>query len=176
MRPVPKRPPPMKRAPVAGFPSTEFPVIGPTEAKGFYSSAISTAEPLGHSVRQTIAAVKNPRPAGMPASSSSGDRSRDAFAAATASTSRNAVLRSADEFNTKYRSQAENARAQDIRAQRENVQDRFRMDSGLATFNFDTRTRFAEGVEDIYARGKRARSAAQAQITASLLRMLGGLI
>lgn len=176
MRPVPKRPPPIGRAPVAGFPSTQFPVIGPTEPKGFYSSSISTAEPLGHSVRQTIAAVKSPRTAAMPVSSSSGDRSRDAFARATANTSRNAVLRSADEFNTKYRSQAETARAQDIRAQRENAQDRFRMDSGLATFNIDTLTRFTEGVEDIYARGQRARSAAQAQITAALLRMLGGLI
>jgi hypothetical protein len=86
------------------------------------------------------------------------------------------MLRSADEFNTKYRSQAEQARAQDILSQRQNAQDRFRMDSSKATFDTDTNIRFSEGIEDIYARGKRARSAAQAQITAAALRMLGGLI
>lgn len=176
MRPVPERPAPIGRAPVAGFPSGRFPVIGPTEAVGFYRSHIDTKEPLGQSVRNTIAAVKTPRMSDLKLSSSSGDKSRAAFAQATASTSRNAMLRSADEFNTKYRSQAEQARAQDILSQRQNTQDRFRMDSSKATFDKDTNVRFSEGVEDIYARGKRARSAAQAQITASFLRMLGGLI
>lgn len=176
MQPVPKRPPPIGRAPVAGYDSGRFPVIGPMDAKGFYSSHISTSEPLGQSVRNTIAAVKTPRLSGMSFSNSAGDRSRAAFAQATANTSSNAIQRSADEFNTKYRSQAEQARAQDILSQRQNAQDRFRMDSSKATFDTDTNIRYSEGVEDIYNRGKRARSAAQAQITASFLRMLGGLL
>lgn len=176
MRPVPKRPPPIGRAPQPGFDSGRFPVIGPTEATGFFRSHIDTKEPLGQSVRNTIAAVKTPRLSDLSLSRSSGDRSRTAFAQATANTSRNAMLRSADEFNTKYRSQAEQARAQDILSQRQNAQDRFRMDSSKATFDTDTNIRFSEGIEDIYARGKRARSAAQAQITAAALRMLGGLI
>lgn len=176
MRPVPERPKPIGRGPQAGFDSKRFPVIGPMDATGFYSSHISTREPLGQSVRNTIAAVKTPRLSDMSMSRSAGDRSRVEFAKATANTSSNAVQRSADEFNTKYRSQAEQARAQDVLGQRQNVQDRFRMDSSRAVFDKDTNVRYSEGVEDIYARGKRARSAAQAQITASFLRMLGGLI
>lgn len=174
MRPVPSRPPPIKNAPVAGFDSPNFPTVGPTEPKGYYSSAISAKDPLGHSVRQTIAAVRTPRMSNM--TQSSGDRSRAAFAKATAQTSSNAVQRSADEFSTKYRAQAEQARAQDVLSQRQNAQDRFRMDSSKATFDTDTNIRFTEGVEDIYARGKRARSAAQAQVTAAIIRMIGGLI
>lgn len=176
MKPVPKRPDPIGRAPQPGYESSQFPVVGPMDARGFYSSAISTKEPLGQSVRNTIAAVKTPRLTNMSLSSSAGDRSRVGFAKATANTSRNAVQRSADEFNTKYRSQAEQARAQDVLSQRQNTQDRFRMDSSKSTFDFDTNVRYSEGVEDIYARGQRARSAAQAQITAAMLRMLGGLI
>lgn len=176
MKPVPARPEPIGRAPNAGFDSTRHPVIGPTEVNGFYRSQINTREPLGQSVRNTIASVKTPRMSDMSMSRSSGDRSRVDFAKATANTSRNAVLRSADEFNTKYRSQAEQARAQDVLSQRQNSQDRFRMDSSKSIFDKDTNVRFTEGVEDIYARGKRARSAAQAQVTAAALRMLGGLI
>lgn len=176
MRPVPQRPPSIGRAPQAGFDSKRFPVVGPTDATGFYRSHISTKEPLGESLRNTIAAVKTPRLQDISVINTAGNKSRAGLAKATADTSRNAVLRSADEFNTKYRSQAEQARAQDVLSQRQNAQDRFRMDSGLATFNFDTFIRFTEGVEDIFARGKRARSAAQAQITAAMLRMLGGLI
>jgi hypothetical protein len=176
MRPVPKRPDPIGRAPQPGFQSGRFPVIGPMDAKGFYSSAISTKDPLGQSVRSTIAAVKTPRLSDMSLSKSSGDRSRAEFAKATANTSRNAMLRSADDFNTKYRSQAEQARAQDILSQRQNTQDRFRMDSSKATFDTDTNVRYSEGVEDIYARGKRARSAAQAQITAAAIRMFAGFL
>lgn len=173
MGPVPKRPPPIGRGPQAGFDSPRFPVVGPTDAKGFYRSHISTKEPLGHSVRQTIAAVKTPYTSN---SQSSGNRSRAEFANATAKTSSNAIQRSTDEFNTKYRAQAEQARAQDILSQRQNAQDRFRMDSQKAIFDVDTNIRFTEGIEDIYARGQRARSAAQAQVTAAILRMLGGLI
>lgn len=176
MKPVPKRPDPIGRAPQPGYESSQFPVVGPMDARGFYSSAISTREPLGQSVRNTIAAVKTPRLTNMSFSSSAGDRSRVGFAKATANTSSNAIQRSADEFNTKYRSQAEQARAQDILSQRQNAQDRFRMDSSKATFDTDTNIRYSEGVEDIYARGQRARSAAQAQMTAAFLRMLGGLI
>jgi len=175
MKPVPERPPPIGRAPVAGYDSRRFPVVGPMEPKGFYRSHISTAEPLGQSVRDTIAAVKTPRLQDIRLINSAGNNSRVGLAEATAKTSSNALRRSADEFNTKYRTQAEQARSQDILSQRQNTQDQFRMDSGLATFNFDTLTRFTQGVEDIYARGKRARSAAQAQITASFMRMLGGL-
>lgn len=171
MGPVPKRPDPIPRAAPAGFGTAKLPLVGPQEARGFYNSAISTREPMGHSVRQLIAAVKTPRLSDMSATSA-GDKSRAAFARATAQTSSNANLRSADEFNTKYRAQAEQARAQDILSQRQNAQDRFRMDSAKDTFDVDTKIRFTEGVEDIYARGKRARSAAQAQVTASILRML----
>ena len=176
MRPVPERPPPIGRAPQPGFPSARFPVVGPADPVGFYRSHINAKEPLGQSVRNAIAAVKTPRLSELSLSPSSGDRSRAAFARATANTSKNAMLRSADEFNVKYRSQAEQARAQDVLSQRQNVHDRFRMDSSKAIFDTDTNVRFTEGIEDIYARGQRARSAAQAQITASLLRMLGGLI
>lgn len=176
MRPVPPKPPPIGRAPQAGFASGRFPVVGPTEVNGFYRSHIDTKEPLGQSVRKTIAAVKTPRLSDMSMSQSSGDRSRMEFAKATAQTSSNAVQRSSDEFNTKYRSQAEQARAQDALSQRQSAKDRLRMDSGKAGFDMDTLIRFSEGIEDIFARGKRARSAAQAQITAAFLRMLGGLI
>ena len=176
MGPVPERPAPIGRAPQPGFPSDRFPVIGPTDVNGFYRSHIDTREPFGQSVRNTIAAVKTPRMSDLSLSKSSGDRSRAAFANATANTSRNALLRSTDEFNTKYRSQAEQARAQDILSQRQNAQDRFRMDSSKATFDTDTNVRFTQGVEDIYARGQRARSAAQAQVTAAILRMLTSFI
>jgi hypothetical protein len=176
MRKVPERPAPIGPAPKAGVPNSAFPFVGPTDFAGIYQSHISAKEPLGQSVRNTIAAVKTPRLSDLSLSRSSGDRSRAEFAKATAGTSRNAMLRSADEFNTKYRSQAEQARAQDILGQRQNKQDRFRMDSAKAVFDEDTNVRFTEGIEDIFARGQRARSGAQAQITASFLRMLGGLI
>lgn len=173
MGPVPKKPPPIGRGPQPGYDSPRFPVVGPTEPKGFYRSAISTAEPLGHSVRQTIAAVKTPY---TTFSSSSGDRSRAEFAKATSNTTGNTVARAADEFNTKYRSQAEQARAQDVLSQRQNQTDRTRMESQKSIYDVDTNIRFTEGVQDIFDRGKRARSAAQAQVTAALLRMLGGLL
>jgi hypothetical protein len=170
---APTPPPPLGQGPKAGFPHPRFKTVGALEPSGNYTSQISTQAPIDPARQRDVADVKNPfRSYGT----SSGDRSRAAFSQSLADTSRNALRRATDEFNTQYRQQAEKSRAEDVLAQRQNTFDRYRMDVFREIFDEDTRTHYQTETENLKADYEREKKNAQAQVAAAFLGMLGGLI
>lgn len=81
-----------------------------------------------------------------------------------------------DEFNQQYRTQSEKSRAEDILAQRQNVFDRFRLEELAKVFNVDIRTGYTMKQRTLAAYYEREKKNSQAMVTASILRMVGGLI
>lgn len=141
---------------------------------GEYRSQIDVGKPIDAAQQRKIASVKAPpRPFG----DSSGDKSRTAFAQALLDTSKNALSRATDKFNTEYRAQAEKSRAEDILSQRQNASDRLNMDSGVAMFNADTAWRWESEKSDINSYYRNQRRVIRAQKTANILRgVFGGIL
>lgn len=184
MGPAPKKPPRLYGAPVAGVENSQFPTIGTTEPKGDYRSQINdyrSGNPIDAARTKVIASVALPfsLPAGLSMSyfpGASGDKSRAAFAQATGNMSGNALRRATDEYNVGYKTQAQQAVAQDINAQRQNTFDRWTMDVMKLIFDEDTIKRFESAINDTSAYYEREKKNSQAMVTAAMLRMVGGLL
>lgn len=182
MGPRPKKPPPLGLAPKVGFEHPKFPTIGQKEPEGTYRSQIDTARPIGPAITRSLLDVANPtsglarRATDAMFSSNSGDASRSAFARSLTDTTRNAMARGVNEFETEYSTQAEKSRAEDVLAQRQNVFDTFRLNKLYDVFGEDVNVGFGQKVKDLSAYYERERKNSQAMITASFMRMLGGLI
>lgn len=172
----PLDPPPVGRGPVAGYPNPRFPTVGPsdiTPPPGGYQSIIDTRSPFNPAqMRQ----MSNVPVAFRSNSTGGGDRSRAEFARGMADTSRSAIQKSADQFSTDYRRQAEKSRSEDVLAQRQNAADRFRMDLFRAIFDKDTDTRYTTGIQDLTQYYWTERRNQQAKRTAMMLRFFGSLI
>jgi hypothetical protein len=168
--------------PRPGFANKRFPQVGQTEPKGNYRSQINTSGPFQQALLDRVASVTAPapvrafRPVAGVADSVAANQSRQAFGRALTDTSSNALRRSMDEFNTEYKTQAEKSRAEDILAQRQNVFDRFRLEELAKVFGVDVKTGFTMKQRTLAAYYEREKKNSQAMVTASLLRMVGGLI
>jgi len=169
----PTQPPPLGKGLKAGFVNPRFDTIGTFEPKGDYASQISTRAPIDPAQQARVQSVKN---AFQSYGTSSGDQSRSAFSRALTDTSKNALGRATDEFNTQYRQQAEKSRAEDVLAQRQNTFDRNKMNVFKDIFDQDTATHYDTEVKDLNAYFEREKKNAQAEMAAAWLRMLGGLI
>ena len=172
----PEDPPPLGRMPQPGFSSPRFPTVGPTEIQpppGGYQSSISTRAPIdAGKMRQLASVYQTPQSYG----SGAGAASRAGMSRAVSDFSKQSLRKSADEFNTQYRQQAEKARAEDILAQRQNASDRFQMDVYKAIFGADTDTRYTTGIKDLSQYWHTERLNENAEQTAMWLSMLGGLL
>lgn len=178
---APEPPPPLGQFPKPGFKHPKFPTVGATEPKGNYQSQIDTSSPFQPSLVNRVASTLAPHifpaaPQPIFRRSEAGDQSRQAFNRALTDTSDNALRRSMDEFNTQYQAQAEKSRANDILAQRQNQFDRFRMEVLAAVFGQDVLTGFQMKQKTLAAHYEREKKNSQAMVTASILRMVGGLI
>lgn len=169
----PTQPPPLGKGPKIGFENPRFPTIGNFEPKGNYVSQISTQAPIDPAQQARVQDVKNPF---QSFGTSSGDLSRSAFSRALTDTSKNALGRATNEFNTQYQQQAEKSRAEDILSQRQNTFDRNKMNVFKDIFDEDTATHYDTEVKDLNAYFEREKKNAQAEMAAAWLRMLGGLI
>lgn len=172
----PPTPAPLGRGPKAGYENPRFPTIGPKDVKapvGGYQSIISTAAPLDAGQERKIANVQRPF---STYSTSSGDRSRAAFAQGVADTTENTLKKATDTYQTDYRKQAEKSRSEDILAQRQNALDRYRQDVFRDLFDEDTRTRFSEGVKDMSQSFETVKRDEQAKRTAMILSFIGSMI
>lgn len=172
----PPDPPPVGRGPVAGYNNPRFPTVGPTDISpppGGYQSIISTRAPFDQAQMRQLSNVKTPYKS---YGSGAGERSRSDFARGMADTSRSAIQRSADQFSTDYRRQAEKSRSEDILAQRQNAADRFRMDLFKAIFDEDTDTRYTTGIKDLSQYYATEKWNQEAKRTAMMLRFFGSLI
>lgn len=169
--------------PRPGFAHKKFPTIGATEPKGNYQSQINTQSPFTQVLLDRVAQTAMPAPmrafnaiGSSFANSIAANQSRQSFNRALADTSNNALRRSMDEFSTEFKSQGEKSRANDVLAQRQNVFDRFRMDVLAAVFGEDVLTGFQMKQKTLAAYYEREKKNSQAMVTASILRMVGGLI
>lgn len=168
--------------PKPGFGNAKFPVVGKVEPKGTYRSQVDTGSPFQQALLDRVANVTAPAPTrsyrSLPgvADSAAGNASRESFGRALTDTSSNALRRSMDEFNTQYRTQAEKSRAEDILAQRQNVFDRYRLETLAEVFGVDVLTGFGMKQKTLAAHYEREKKNSQAMVTAAILRMVGGLI
>lgn len=172
----PPDPPPLGRAPVAGFPNPRFPTVGPTDIApppGGYQSIIDTRAPFNPAQMIQMANVLAPS---MNFGTGSGDQSRAAFARGMQDTSKAALMRSADQFNTDYQRQAEKSRSEDFLSQRQNAADRFRMELFKAIFDADTDTRYTTGIKDLSQYYATEKWNQETKRTAMALRFVGSLI
>lgn len=174
MGPAPKKPDPLGVAPKPGFQHPKFPVIGQLDPSGTYRSYIGTQSPISASLTQRLSST--PQAFKAKGSTSSGDASRDAAARGMSDMTNTAMRRSADDFSTQYRTQAEKSRADDVLAQRQNTTDRFRLDTLRDVYMTDVSTGFDQKVKDLAAYYQRERKNSEAMVTAAMMRMLGGLI
>lgn len=181
MGPAPKKPDPLGIHPKVGFEHPKFPTVGQKEPTGVYRSQIDTAKPIGPALTGLLSNVANPFGAAAQRAlgsmtSSAGDSSRSAMARSLMDTTNNAMERGVDDFNTEYVAQAEKSRGDDYLAQRQNVMDTFRLDKLYDVYGVDALTGFQQKVKDLAAYYEREKKNSQAMVTASLLRMVGGLI
>ena len=172
----PNDPPPLGRSPRGGYSNPRFKSDWPRDVSpptGGYQSIISTAAPFTGSQRQQLAAT--PR---MPTSygTGAGAQSRAALSGALSGLTSNAIQRSANEFETDYRRQAEKSRSEDILAQRQNVHDRYKMDVFKSIFDQDTDTRYTTGIKDLTQYWHTEKLNENAKQTAMWLSMIGGLL
>lgn len=185
MGPAPKKPPPLANIPQPGFENPAFPTVGKKEPEGTIRSQIDTAKAIGTATEGIVMDVINPyRVAGRVAtayapgilSSLTGDASRAASARAVQDTTRNSLSQSIAELNQKQQQQAEKSRAEDKLAQSQNFSDLWRGDTLFNVFGVDIRTDFTQKVKELARYYEREKKNSQAMVTASLMRMLGGLI
>jgi hypothetical protein len=163
------------KPPRAGFEHPQYPRVpsARSDPKQTYRSQISTAPPIDSAMLKGLSsgpASLNTYGAGA------GGASRAAFTRALSDTASTAAQRQADEFNQKYRQQAENARANDIRAQRSNVMDRYRMDVAKDIFDADLMTKYKTDIKTKEAYRLREVKNARNQVLSSAMGMLGGLL
>lgn len=170
----PADPAPMGAGPRGQNP--RFNTVGPYDVsvpQGGFQSSINAAPPIDAGRQRQITNVSLPFSSNR---ATSGDQSRSAFARALTDTSRNAVSRAVETFQTDFQKQAEKSRSEDILAQRQNATDRFRMDVFKNIFDEDTRTRYTEGIKDGSQMFETEKRNEQAKRTAMMLSFLGGLI
>jgi hypothetical protein len=173
---APPDPPPVGRAPRAGFESPRFATVGPkqiTPPAGGYQSIISTAAPFDASRQRQITAVTNPFTSGK---QDAGNASRAAFARGVTDTSKNSLNRAASQFNVDFQRQSEKSRSEDILAQRQSAADRYRMDVFKDIFDVDTDTRYTQGIMDARQMFETEKRNEETKRTAMMLRMLGSLL
>lgn len=174
--------------PTIDWNAPQWPRVGPKEPRplsGNYESQVDT-KPFGAidpGMAYALRRVSNPfrtfdavgRMAGMVTGGSAGtagDQTRAAFSRGMTDTSRNALRRATDKFNTEYTAQAEKARAEDIKAQRMNADDRFQMDVNNAIFREGRKTQAKADWEEIRAYARREIENAKAKIASSLLGLI----
>lgn len=129
-------------------------------------SLVSTEPPLTGSMVNQYA---NARPAANTYGTSSGDRSRQAFAQAGYGQQRNQTQAAADTLMRQYRSQQERTRAADIAAQREDQVRRYGMDEDYAAKRRTQSTRRTEQIRDYAAAIRNARKSMEANVGEQLL-------
>ncbi len=200
--PAPDPPPVLHTAPRAGYRNPQFPMThAPTaaapypefdaargrqpEPSGNYRSQIDTRSPLDAGKRAAVRKVRSPytKP-GYAASQSlalgGSGRSVAALGRALSDLSDNALNRGMEQFDSQYRTEAEQARAEDVQSQRQNTFDRFRMDMMKAMYDADTWSRWASSKEDLRAHYQRelanSKSIVTQAVTRGLMGMLGSFI
>lgn len=185
MGPAPKKPDPLANIPKPGFANPMFPTVGQREPTGVIRSQIDTGPALGPALQGVLLNVKQPSKVVSRANSGSasgilgsltGDASRQASSRAVADTTRNAMRQSVAELNQKQVQQAEKSRAEDKLAQSQNFHDDWRAKTLFDVFGVDIRTDFRQKVKELAAYYEREKKNSEAMVTASLMRMLGGLI
>lgn len=163
------------KPPKAGFEHPQYPRVWSArkEPEQTFRSQINTAPPIDSAMLRGLASGPssvNRTGAGA------GGASRAAFTRSLSDTASSAAQRQADEFNQKYRTQAENARANDIRAQRSNMMDRYRMDVAKDIFDADLMTKYKTDIKTKEAHRIREVKNARNQVLSSAMGMLGGLL
>lgn len=180
---TPKKPPPLNQMPKSGFDDSQFPFVGKGgfQPRGDYRSQINAAPPLDAGAMKRIGDVTQPRSMLRDASagnygSLAGQLTLGAWNRSMAGTATNALMRASDAYNKQYQAQAEKSRADDILAQRQNTFDRWRKDLFVQMFGADTAQHFESEIESLAAYYEREKKNAAAQVAASALGMLGGLL
>lgn len=185
MGPAPKKPDPLALIPKAGFENPLFPTVGPKEPTVTVRSQIDTRDAIGPALKGILQDVQQPSRVAaramrsyMPSvtNSLSGDASRQAYSRATGDVTANALRGLIEETNQKQRQQAEKSRADDTLAQRQSGQDNFKAEKSFQVYGTDIRADFTQKVKELAAYYQRERKNSEAMVTASLLRMVGGLI
>ena len=185
MGPAPKKPDPLAVAPKPGFENPMFPTVGKREPTGTIRSQIDTSQAIGPALQNVLLGIKQPAMVASRANTGSasgilgsltGDASRQAMSRATADTTRNTMRQSIAELNQKQQQQAEKSRADDKLAQSQNFHDDWRAKTLFDVFGVDIRTDFSQKVKELAAYYQREKKNSEAMVTASMMRMLGGLI
>lgn len=186
MGPTPAPPPPLGHIPRPGFQHPRFPTIGQREPQGTQRSQIDTRAPINPAIGNRILDVTAPGRStqtaaggllsGLMTPSNAGDASRAAFSRATADTTKNSLRNEIAELNQATQTQAEKSRGEDVLAQRQSIMDNFRADKMFHVFGADIAYDYAKKIDELAAYYRREKKNSQAMVTASLLRMVGGLI
>lgn len=191
--PAPKPPPVLHTAPRAGVVNPQFPNDHPPttkapypefdanrnrqlEPQGVYESVIDTHSPVDAGTRAKISRVtsawSNPTTANIRSLSmgDSGAKSISAMNRALSDMSRNALSRGTEQFETQYRTEAEQSRSEDIQSQRGNTFDRFKMDVMKAIYDADTWSRWSSSKSDIKAHYERELANSKSIVTQAVIR------
>lgn len=163
------------KPPKIGFEHPQYPRVWSArkDPEQTYRSQISTKPPIDSAA---LAGLMSGPESVNRTGAGAGGASRAAFNRSLADTASNAAGRQADEYNQQYRQQAENARADDIRAQRSNVMDRYRMDVSKDIFDADLMTKYQSDIKTKEAWRLREVKNARNQVLSSAMGMLGGLL
>jgi hypothetical protein len=176
MGPAPEKPPPLGLAPKPGYTHPKFATVGPRDVpQGNYQSQIDTRSPINDALLKKIGATPRIQAGGM-SMMGSGGQTLDAFGRSLNDQISSALLRSADEVNVEGRGRAENARAQDVLAQRQNFMDTHRLDRSYQVFGNDILADFDMKVKELAAYYEREKKNSEAMVTAALMSMLGSLL
>ena len=116
---------------------------------GGYQSTIGVGSPIDTGKQKQITDVKSPVSELTSYRKDAGSQSLSAFARGLTDTSKNALDRSLDKYDTQFRKQAEKSRSEDILAQRQNSLDEFRQDMFKDIFDMDTGTRYSQSIQDL---------------------------
>mgnify|MGYP003343376339 CR=1 FL=1 len=152
------------------------------EPKGNYASNIDTRSPIDSGQMRSISNVYSQwSPPGAIASQalgygSAGARSAGALGRGLSDLSKTALQRGTQQFGAQYRTEAEQARGEDIQSQRQNTMDRFKMDMSKAIFDADTWSRWQSEQSDIKAHYKRELANSNSIVTQAVIRGVMGLI
>ena len=161
--------------PRAGFDHPQYPRVlsARKDPEQTYRSQIDTRAPLDSAV---LSGLMDAPTAGGDSGASAAGRSASAFARSLTDTTNANMGAAADQFNQQYRQQAENARADDIRAQRANVFDRYRMDVSKDIFDTDLMTKYKTDIKTKEAYRLREVKNARNSVAAAAIGMIGGLL
>lgn len=145
----PADPKKLGRGPRPGFKNPRFdatPTQDVSPPPGGYQSVIDTSPTeLGR-----VGKITNVQsPVSQLAGDSAGDKSLSAFGRGLTDTSRNALDRAWDKFETQKQKQAEKSLSEDYLGQRQNAFDTYRSEVFKDIFDMDTETRYDQSVLDL---------------------------